>query len=109
MTLGNGGVLEVGSDPPGLIDAVSLPMSNQQSYSTVVVDPKVGTQRFLYWERDGVILRGPGGVPLQRYTETDIGWGRTPTAKFIHQNTNTDGGLPDWVEMRVGVEYKTDR
>ena len=46
VTLGNGGVLEVGSDPPGLIDAVSLPMSNQQSYSTVVVDPKSGLKGF---------------------------------------------------------------
>ena len=108
VTLGNGGALEVGSDPPGLIDAVSLPMSNPQSYSTVVVDQKSGLKGFSIGE-DGVILRGPGGVPLQRYTETDIGWGRTLTAKFIHQNTNTDGGLPDWVEMRVGAEYKTDR
>ena len=68
VTLGNGGVLEVGSDPPGLVDPVSLPMSNDQKYSTVVVNPIIGNQRFLYWERDGVILRGPGGVPLQRYT-----------------------------------------
>ena len=102
VTLGNGGVLEVGSDPPGLVDPVSLPMSNDQKYSTVVVNPIIGNQRFLYWERDGVILRGPGGVPLQRYEETNIGWGKTLIAKFIHQNTNTNGGLPDWVEMRVG-------
>ena len=34
--------------------------------------------------------------------ETDIGWGKTLTAKFIHGKENTNGGLIDWVEMRVG-------
>ena len=49
-----------------------------------------------------MIQRGPGGVPLQRYTETNVGWGKTLTAKFMNQNTNTDGGLADWIEMRLG-------
>ena len=49
-----------------------------------------------------MILRGPGGVPLQRYTETDIGWGKTLTAKFLNGKENTNGGLADWVEKRVG-------
>ena len=102
VTLGNGGVLDVLSDPIGVINSVSLPMSNDDSYDTEVVNPIIGNQRFLYWERDGVIQRGPGGVPLQRYTETNVGWGKTLTAKFMNQNTNTDGGLADWIEMRLG-------
>ena len=102
MTLGNGGVLDVISDPIGLIDTVSLPMSNDDSYDTVVVNPTIGNLSFLYWERDGIILRGAGGVPLQRYTETNVGWGKTLTAKFLNSSANSDGGLPDWIELRAG-------
>ena len=102
VTLGNGGVLDVISDPIGLIDTVSLPMSNDDSYDTVVVNPTIGNLSFLYWERDGIILRGAGGVPLQRYTETNVGWGKTLTAKFLNSSANLDGGLPDWIELRAG-------
>ena len=67
VTLGNGGVLDVISDPIGLIDTVSLPMSNDDSYDTVVVNPTIGNLSFLYWERDGIILRGRQGSSSEIY------------------------------------------
>ena len=101
MTPGNGGVgcdkRSYWADRYGL-----LPMSNDDSYDTVVVNPTIGNLSFLYRERDGIILRGAGGVPLQRYTETNVGWGKTLTAKFLNSSANSDGGLPDWIELRAG-------
>ena len=108
VTLGQGGVLDVGSDPAGLIDSVSLPMSNEDSYTTQVVKQTIGDMRFLYWERDGEILRGPGGVPVHSYTEKNIGWGKTLTARFLDKDQRTTPGQIDWRKLRLGGLHLTD-
>ena len=47
------------------------------------VNPTIGNLSFLYWERDGIILRGAGGVPL-RDIRKPMWVGKTLTAKFLN-------------------------
>ena len=59
------------SDPPGMINEYSKGAGWRKSHLTVTIDPVTGNKRFLYWERNGQIVRGPGGVPHHEVNENN--------------------------------------
>ena len=103
VSLGGGGVLNVSSDPAGLVENLSQSLEAGQSLDTVTLVPKIGNKRFLYWERMGQQVRSTGGTPPPRATESEIGTGINLVAKFEDEDADADGdGLPDWFEKRAG-------
>ena len=99
--LGGGGVVTTRSDPEGLIEASSTPVESAETFATVTAPQTHGDKRFLYWVRNGQIIRGQGGVPLPRITEDGVTSGVNLVAKYADKGMDSDGdGLPDWFELR---------
>ena len=103
VNLGGGGVLNIGSDPKGIVNDVSQPLANGGSFDTVILEPKDGNKRFVYWQRMGVPVRSAGGTPSPRVTENDISSGVNMIAKYVDEDKDSDSdGLLDWFELRAG-------
>ncbi|MBT3637164.1 MAG: cadherin repeat domain-containing protein [Opitutae bacterium] len=103
VSLGGGGVLEISSDPPGLVQTVSHAMLAGDVQQTEIVPNKIGNKRFLYWERMGQPVRSVAGIPIHQVTESQIGSGVELVAKFESEDKDGDqDGLPDWLEKRTG-------
>ena len=96
-----GGVVQITSDPAGLLPPSSTTLENGQSLSTPTAASTAGNMRFLFWERNEQAVRSTGNVPPPAATEDNVGTGVTLVARYLEESVDSDAdGLKDWFEIK---------